>query len=86
MPFCPSIGHVIASLTGDSAAIAKKEGAMSKQDTNSEKSKSTTTGADPDLAESADRPKAPPKEIGGPKGLEPNRYGDWEKGGRAIDF
>lgn len=25
-------------------------------------------------------------EIGGPKGLEPTRYGDWEKGGRCIDF
>lgn len=27
-----------------------------------------------------------PKEIGGPKGLEPTRYGDWEKKGRCIDF
>lgn len=27
-----------------------------------------------------------PEEIGGPKGLEPTRYGDWEKGGRCIDF
>lgn len=27
-----------------------------------------------------------PKEIGGPKGLEPTRYGDWEKAGRCIDF
>ncbi|MEY3219670.1 MAG: hypothetical protein RIT27_1027 [Pseudomonadota bacterium] len=26
------------------------------------------------------------EEIGGPKGLEPTRYGDWEKGGRCIDF
>lgn len=26
------------------------------------------------------------KEIGGPKGLEPTRYGDWEKNGRCIDF
>ena len=25
-------------------------------------------------------------EIGGPKGLEPTRYGDWEKSGRCIDF
>lgn len=28
----------------------------------------------------------PPKEIGGPKGLEPTRYGDWEKNGRCSDF
>ena len=27
-----------------------------------------------------------PKEIGGPKGPEPTRYGDWEKRGRCIDF
>lgn len=28
----------------------------------------------------------PVEEIGGPKGLEPTRYGDWERKGRAIDF
>lgn len=26
------------------------------------------------------------KEIGGPKGLEPTRYGDWERNGRCVDF
>ena len=26
------------------------------------------------------------REIGGPPGPEPTRYGDWEKGGRCIDF
>jgi len=26
------------------------------------------------------------KEIGGPKGPEPTRYGDWEVGGIASDF
>ena len=26
------------------------------------------------------------KEIGGPKGPEPTRYGDWERRGRCIDF
>lgn len=25
-------------------------------------------------------------EVGGPKGPEPTRYGDWEKNGRCIDF
>ncbi len=28
----------------------------------------------------------PAKELGGPKGLEPTRYGDWEKNGRCSDF
>jgi len=27
-----------------------------------------------------------PKEVGGPKGPEPTRYGDWEVGGRCTDF
>ncbi len=29
---------------------------------------------------------APVREVGGPKGPEPTRYGDWEKNGRCIDF
>ncbi len=38
-----------------------------------------------------DKPKSPvmpvmPKEIGGPKGPEPTRYGDWEVNGRCTDF
>jgi len=28
----------------------------------------------------------PPKEIGGPAGPEPTRYGDWEQKGRCTDF
>lgn len=27
-----------------------------------------------------------PKEIGGPEGPEPTRFGDWEKKGRCSDF
>ncbi|HEY2133726.1 MAG TPA: DUF1674 domain-containing protein [Acetobacteraceae bacterium] len=27
-----------------------------------------------------------PKEIGGPSGPEPTRYGDWEHKGRCSDF
>lgn len=27
-----------------------------------------------------------PREYGGPKGLEPTRYGDWEQKGRCTDF
>lgn len=29
---------------------------------------------------------AKPIESGGPKGLEPTRYGDWERKGIAVDF
>lgn len=31
-------------------------------------------------------PKSPPKEIGGREGLDPVRYGDWEVGGKCVDF
>ena len=27
-----------------------------------------------------------PVEIGGGKGLDPTRYGDWEIGGKCVDF
>jgi hypothetical protein len=27
-----------------------------------------------------------PREVGGPKGPEPTRYGDWEYNGRCTDF
>jgi len=31
-------------------------------------------------------PVAQPREIGGPNGPEPTRYGDWEYNGRCADF
>ncbi len=31
-------------------------------------------------------PQAVVTEIGGRKGPEPTRYGDWEKDGRCVDF
>jgi hypothetical protein len=31
-------------------------------------------------------PVAQPREIGGPPGPEPTRYGDWEYNGRCTDF
>jgi hypothetical protein len=33
-----------------------------------------------------DSREAHPREIGGRGGLDPTRYGDWEKNGRCIDF
>jgi hypothetical protein len=44
----------------------------------------------PDHPERKSKPEQPterPREFGGRrKGLEPTRYGDWEKDGRCIDF
>ena len=42
----------------------------------------------PTPAPRAEKPKAPPlpKEVDGPKGPEPTRYGEWEQKGRCTDF
>jgi hypothetical protein len=37
-------------------------------------------------AQAPPEPPAPPRELGGPKGPEPTRFGDWEKNGRCVDF
>lgn len=39
-----------------------------------------------DDRESRARERIRPREIGGPEGPEPTRYGDWERKGRCIDF
>ncbi len=49
------------------------------------------TGTKPTRDETIEKPadkepSKPVKEIGGPKGLEPTRYGDWERKGIVSDF
>ncbi|TAL02808.1 MAG: DUF1674 domain-containing protein [Rhodospirillaceae bacterium] len=34
----------------------------------------------------AETPQPAPEEVGGPKGPEPTRFGDWERKGRCSDF
>jgi len=51
--------------------------------------KKPAAGKPPPASGKANKPAKPvprPKEIGGPKGLEPTRYGDWEVNGRVSDF
>ena len=40
----------------------------------------------PGAPETGKSPDERPKEYGGRDGLDPTRYGDWEKNGRCIDF
>jgi hypothetical protein len=42
-------------------------------------------GPAPSAAQDASTAKRP-REIGGPSGPEPTRYGDWERNGRVSDF
>lgn len=50
--------------------------------------KDTTPTPKPESAAQPATPAKParPVEIGGPKGLEPTRYGDWDINGRCTDF
>ncbi len=40
----------------------------------------------PETSDQSSQKSKSPKEINGPKGLEPTRYGDWESKGRCYDF
>ncbi len=58
--------------------------------THEESSDSAATGKTSDEIESGSQSPVKtgdkPVEVGGRDGPDPVRYGDWEKGGRCIDF
>lgn len=56
---------------------------------NAENTDNEAETVDSKPAEAPERDSAadlPAREIGGRKGPDPTRYGDWEKNGRCIDF
>jgi hypothetical protein len=57
--------------------VEKTKAAKTPEDTGSKQDKSGSNAA---------KTTAKPPEHGGPKGLEPTRYGDWERKGIAVDF
>lgn len=64
---------------------------MGMADPKDKTGKTIPPAAERALAEAAERRKAVqasdlPKEVGGAKGPEPTRYGDWEKKGITSDF
>lgn len=54
-------------------------------ETSTMKTEDAEKGSDTDQDHSSTTPDAE-VEIGGPKGPEPTRFGDWEKNGRCSDF
>ena len=75
--------------TKSAEAAEKSQLSMTKEEL--ERAKKVSAAARRALAEAearrAEAPQASPKEeIGGRGGLEPTRYGDWEKKGLASDF
>ena len=89
-----SANHPSASVTAVPAAAGTVSEGLEPEDKEFTRSKAATqtpTGnTEPKPAEAGEnkpRPKEPrPAEHGGPAGLEPTRYGDWEKNGRCTDF
>ena len=66
---------------------------MASADQTKPPNKKLSPAAQRALAEAAERraeaerhAAEPAKEVGGPSGPEPTRYGDWEKKGLAADF
>lgn len=45
-----------------------------------------TPRSEPDISPKHEEKEQDIREIGGPKGAEPTRFGDWEKNGRCSDF
>ena len=62
-----------AAPAADSAAAGPEDAAASPEST-------------PSTAAAAAGAPQKPGEIGGPRGPEPTRYGDWESKGRCTDF
>lgn len=62
---------------------AAREKAAEAQTSKSDRDKTAgDQGGKPAEANKAGKP----KEVGGPEGPEPTRYGDWERGGICYDF
>jgi hypothetical protein len=64
------------SQTDTKAASAANPAATSPED----------SAASPESISSSAAAPQKPGEIGGPRGPEPTRYGDWESKGRCTDF
>jgi len=76
---CASANPAQKDLEADSKALTESKAAQLSTD------KAELEPAEPGTVEPGTLEHRP-TEHGGPKGLEPTRYGDWEKNGRCTDF
>lgn len=88
------IGRLNPARSGPSSEKAGGSETPQRDDTDHHDSKksdqaaSAKAGDDDDAAAAPDNRAQQPgqKELGGPKGPEPTRFGDWERAGRCSDF
>lgn len=70
-----------------SASVVKNEEQLQDPNDNSKgQSEDSSHVAQNAVAPNHDLPTTPAQESGGQAGLDPTRYGDWEKKGRCTDF
>ncbi|MFT5894141.1 MAG: hypothetical protein ACI8VW_001008 [bacterium] len=70
-----------------SDVITKDEGQQQTPESSSkDSSRDSSHVAQNAVAPNYDLPVTPAQESGGQAGLDPTRYGDWEKKGRCTDF
>lgn len=81
-PFAAFKSHTVAQ-PGPRMSPLKRKGSRAISEDELEAALASATRGD---SGSTERDPERPREIGGPSGPEPTRYGDWEVGGIASDF
>jgi hypothetical protein len=62
------------------------QGDSEKKEAGTERDAETARATGEDATGNASEEAGKDEEVGGPKGPEPTRFGDWERKGRCIDF
>jgi hypothetical protein len=79
----------VTTRADDLVQFVRMKGGGPRPDAMQSKTQKDGQARDPDTAPAGGEPRRrpqSPKEIDGPRGPEPTRYGDWERRGRCIDF
>ena len=72
--------------TTDELRMKEKRPIMKNMNESGSGKEESSIAPQPDADQEQGQPPQGRREVGGPPGLEPTRYGDWEKAGRCIDF
>jgi len=89
VPPAVEVQAVAACLRDDRARQTTEKRNMRMNSSNKPRNPDQAPASTPEVGSDTDGKEQQPQgsgEVGGPRGLEPTRYGDWEKGGRCIDF
>lgn len=66
--------------------MTSRKDPYNKEETQTPPETARDDGARDDGGQDEQRSPRRAREIGGPRGPEPTRYGDWERNGRCTDF